>query len=189
MLLYFWIIYFTQTTAAGLCSITHYMSTGCAPAIFKAAYISARLKKVGIDPAVVTCSHSTRGTVDAADHREPWSVPLSLRRLKSMVAVDHQPTLNCRRASQRALMKSPVDALDSSIYSWTRRRQISHGWLQVVDSTNCRWSASSRRFPITVLRNLGILIDSYVSSMRSHVTRLESTRFSDVLRQFRIIHH
>jgi len=53
-----------------------------------------------------------------------------------MVPVDHQSSLNCRCASQRALMKS-LGGCARTVYSWNRRKHRSYGWLQVVDSTNC----------------------------------------------------
>jgi len=58
-----------------------------------------------------------------------------------MVLVDHQPSQNCKRASQRALMKS-TGGCAQTVYSWTRRSWSRSGWLQFVDSTNCRFESA-----------------------------------------------
>jgi len=129
----------------------------------------------------------------AADYRAMVCVLIfTPTTLKSMVPVDHQPSLNWRRVSKRALMKSPGGCA-RTVYSETRRRQRSYGWirlnrrilqLQRDPTKTLRVSADSVVLS-TIVRDLWILIDSDVS-MRSYVTRSVSTCFL-VLCQLRTI--
>jgi len=107
-----------------------------------------------------------------------------------MVPVDHQPSPNCRRASQRTLTKS-LGGCARTVYTWTCRRQISYGWLQVVDSTNCHGPrfelalTSCFRLPSFEISDFLLILTSRYGP--TYVTPSVSTCFS-VLRQLRTIH-
>jgi len=95
--------------------------------------------------------------------------------------IDRQPSLNCKRASQRALTMS-LGGCARTMHLQLKSSKTEILWLATghlihqLPRTTPRVGADFV-VPSTFVRDLGILIDSDVS-IRSHVTRSASTCFS-----------